>query len=192
MVIAGSIVFIGYRAMKEGLVYQMTVAEKIDGKKVDSSVFVYKNANSKYQISVPSNWGIAEGEPDDVFESRVEFTPPFGELKVSSISIDVVKKVKILADLYSDEDFRKWDEVGIDIDVRGTIKLGEAEVSGKKVLILGDLNKVGDSLTDNSWSLLGWFRKNGRNFYVRMFGKQNVEENDKLVFRYLLNTMEVE
>jgi len=192
LVITGCVMFVGFRAVKEDLIKKMSVAEMIDGKSTNNDVYVYESRESKYKISIPGNWGVAEGTSDAVFESRLEATPPKGELKVSKINVDVVKAGVKVADLYTEDDFNKWDAVGTDTDINGITKFGESEVSGEKVLLLADLTKVGESPTGNDWSLLGWFRKDGRNFYVRMFGKQNVDDEDKQVFKYLLGTMEVE
>jgi len=191
LVIVACVGFVVWQAFKEGLINRMSVAEKIDQKRVDDTSYTYENKISNYKITVPVNWNISEASSDDVFESRVEVVPTDLGLKVQKIDIDVMLPGKMGAALGSEEEFNKWDTVQSDTDIVGTTKLGEDSVSGQKVLYLADLTKNGDSTTDNSWSMLGWFRKDGRNFYVRMFALQDFTEADKQAFKYMIRTMDV-
>jgi len=191
MLILGCLGFILWKAKSIGVIHKTSVAEKIDGK-INQNTYTYENKQSVYKINIPNNWGVSEAASDQFFESRAEFIPPESELKVIKIDIEVLKKGQSVTALSTDAEFKTWESAKEGDTVKGVTKIGEDTVSGQKVMLLADLSKMGDSPTDNSWGILGWFKKDGRNFYVKMFGKESMDDADKQVFRYLLSTMEVQ
>lgn len=190
VVIILSVGFVVYRGYKEGVFTKKTVTEKIDGK-IPEEVYVYENKISKYKVTIPGNWGVEEAVSDNLFESRAKFTPPDGNLKVTKIEVEVLRPEAVAADFSTSKDFEKWEKLEKGRVVSGITKVGEASVGEEKVLLLADLTKSGDA-TDSGWLLMGWFRRNQRNFYVKMTGREKMEETDEQVFRYLLGTFEME
>jgi len=185
IVVAGCAVVLVGMILKENIIEQKSVSGKIDTtvSPTPPAIYEYKNETSKYAITIPGNWGVKENATDPNFESRAVINPGDENLKIKEIDVTVVTNPKETQPFSKVSEFETWSKYSRDTVVDGVKKIDTASVSGTSAILL--LNPKDEN---SDWNVMAWFKKDNKNIYINMIGRDEFTTDDEDVFKLLLTT----
>ncbi len=153
----------------------------------------YTNSVNHYFIKIPQDW--ITDDHQGVFlniPGEVTFTPS-SEMNITEIpfrtkiAITSMSTQQVRYSLNTQEQFNEWLSMQPATDVRRLAKVGNLTINGSDAVKFISTTLPGDA-TEQFFSIVVWFRKDGNNYYIELGGNEKVVRNYSKVFDKILST----